>query len=80
MVYSGDIVVGDKDGVVLGDVGFFQSIIDLAEEIERTELTVLTKIKNNVSLSELLNLQAHVKKIKSGEESSLQFKIDKGAS
>ena len=76
MVSSGDIVVGDKDGVVVGNVNFFQSVVDLAEEIERAEAFILKKLQNNVPLSKLLNLETHLKKIESGEESVLQFKVD----
>ena len=76
MVSSGDIVVGDKDGVVVGNVNFFQSVVDLAEEIERAEAFILKKLQNNVPLSKLLNLETHLKKIESGEKSVLQFKVD----
>ena len=76
MVSSGDIVVGDKDGVVVGNVSFFQSVVELAEEIERAEAFVLNKLQDNVPLSKLLNLEAHLKKVECGEESTLQFKLD----
>ena len=76
MVSSGDIVVGDKDGVVVGNVNFFQSVVGLAEEIERAEAFILKKLQNNVPLSKLLNLETHLKKIESGEESVLQFEVD----
>ncbi len=76
MVSSEDIVVGDKDGVVVGNEKFFQSIIELAEEIERAEAFILKKLQNNVPLSKLLNLETHLKKIESGKESALQFKLD----
>ena len=76
-VFSGDIVVGDKDGVIVGGPHFFQGIVDMAEEIEEKESAILNKIKSDIPLSSLLNLKEHMERLEKGENSNLQFEIDR---
>ncbi len=75
-VYSGDVIVGDRDGLVVADLAFFQNIIGKAEEIEKKELDLMDKMKNGIPLSSMLNLREHVDSLMRGESGSLQFKIE----
>ena len=75
-VYSGDVIVGDRDGIVVADLPFFQNIIGKAEEIEKKELELMDKMKNGISLTSMLNLEEYVDGLKRGESASLQFKVE----
>ena len=75
-VYSGDVIVGDGDGIVVGDLAFFQNIIGKAEEIEKKEQELMDKMKNGIPLSNMLNLREYIESLRRGESGSLQFKIE----
>ena len=43
-VFSGDILVGDKDGVIIAKLEHFESIVEAAEEIEEKEFDLLNRM------------------------------------
>lgn len=73
MVQPGDYLVGDADGIVVGSVSEFLSIIDRAEEIEKFEAELRMKIFNGSSLLEYMNYEEHLSALQSGQESKLNF-------
>jgi 4-hydroxy-4-methyl-2-oxoglutarate aldolase len=73
MVQPGDYLVGDADGIVVGSVLEFLSIIDRAQEIEKFEAELRMKIFNGSSLLEYMNYEEHLSALQSGQESKLNF-------
>jgi regulator of RNase E activity RraA len=73
MVQPGDYLVGDADGIVVGSISEFLSIIDRAEEIEKFEAELRMKIFNGSSLLEYMNYDEHLATLQSGQESKLNF-------
>lgn len=72
-VQPGDYLVGDADGIVVGSITEFTSIIDRAEEIEKFEAELRMKIVNGSSLLEYMNYDEHLSALQSGQESKLNF-------
>ena len=72
-VHPGDYLVGDADGIVVGSISEFTSIIDRAEEIEKFEAELRMKIVNGSSLLEYMNYDEHLSALQSGQESKLNF-------
>ena len=74
-VLPGDIVFGDDDGIVVMSEEEVAEILDAAEGIQQKEEKVFRKMKEGVSLLEMLNFSEHYEKIRKGEESKLTFII-----
>jgi 4-hydroxy-4-methyl-2-oxoglutarate aldolase len=72
-VHPGDYLVGDADGIVVGSIIEFTSIIDRAEEIEKFEAELRMKIVNDSSLLDYMNYDEHLSALQSGKESKLNF-------
>lgn len=72
-VHPGDYLVGDADGIVVGSISEFTSIIDRVEEIEKFEAELRMKIVNGSSLLEYMNYDEHLSALQSGQESKLNF-------
>jgi 4-hydroxy-4-methyl-2-oxoglutarate aldolase len=72
-VHPGDYLVGDADGIVVGSITEFTSIIDRAEEIEKFEAELRMKIVNDSSLLDYMNYDEHLSALQSGKESKLNF-------
>jgi regulator of RNase E activity RraA len=74
-VKPGDIIFGDRDGVVVISEEEISKILDTAESIQQKEELVLEEIKKDNSLLDMLNFSEHFDKISKGEPSTLVFKI-----
>ena len=72
-VHPGDYLVGDADGIVVGSISEFTSIIDRVEEIEKFEAELRMKIVNDSSLLDYMNYDEHLSALQSGQESKLNF-------
>lgn len=72
-VQPGDYLVGDADGIVVGSISEFTSIIDRVEEIEKFEAELRMKIVNDSSLLDYMNYDEHLSALQSGKESKLNF-------
>jgi len=70
-VSSGDVVVGDDDGLVIGPRAQLEACLERAAEIERVEAAVLAGVQGGQSLIEMTNLAEHVARLRAGERSSL---------
>ena len=75
-VSTGDILVGDGDGVVVIDPNDLNETVQIAAEIERKESIILKKLRAGVTLSSMLNLEQHLEKLRQESESYLGFVID----
>jgi RraA family protein len=70
-----DILFGDDDGVVVASEAELLSLIENAVAIEEAERELLKQINSGKPLVEMLNFKEHVKGLKAGTNSSLQFKL-----
>jgi 4-hydroxy-4-methyl-2-oxoglutarate aldolase len=73
-VSSGDIVVGDGDGILVGSVKTFERVIGVAENIVQAERNILQGISQGVSLMKMCNYDEHIKLRKNGKESALEWR------
>lgn len=71
IVRAGDIIVGDSDGVVVIDVHDLEEVVRLAEVRRENEKVVLRKMKQGISLLDMLNLDEHFANIRKGKKSKL---------
>jgi 4-hydroxy-4-methyl-2-oxoglutarate aldolase len=72
---QGDVVVADFDGVVILTGQELEDALPRAREIQESEAVVLERIRAGVPLAEFLNLEDHLARRRSGEESQLQFRL-----
>jgi 4-hydroxy-4-methyl-2-oxoglutarate aldolase len=75
-VYSGEILVGDDDGIVVVSDAELDAALQTAEAIQRREGTIRAAIQSGTSLFEQLNFTAHLESLQSGRASSLTFTVE----
>ena len=73
-VSSGDIIVGDGDGILVGTMESFEQVIDVAENIVEAERNILKGISQGVSLMKMCNYDEHIELRKNGKESALDWR------
>ena len=73
-IRSGDIVIGDADGIIVADIESLENIIDSAENIVTKEAEIMDAMKKGQSLHSLTNYSDHFDKLQRGKESTLKFK------
>ena len=73
LVHPGDVVVGDRDGVVVAGRGELERVLPAAERVQAAEATVLERMAAGESLFEHLNLDEHYASVSRGEPSSLRL-------
>ena len=72
-VHPGDILLGDDDGIVVASEEELIEMIPMAEAIQEKEARILKRMESGESLLNMLNYDEHVRRIKAGEESKLDF-------
>lgn len=72
-VRSGDLVLADDDGVVVGSPTEVADAIDGAEAIQTREEALRTAIERGESLFDHLNVDEHVAALRDGRDSRLAF-------
>ena len=75
VVNPGDIIFGDQDGVVVATTGRLAELIPLAEQRRDSETVALRRMADGDSLFDMLNLDEHLEKVRTGEPSTLEFTI-----
>ena len=73
-VSSGDIIVGDGDGILVGPMESFERVIDVAENIVEAERNILKGIQQGISLMKMCNYDEHFELRKNGKESALDWR------
>jgi 4-hydroxy-4-methyl-2-oxoglutarate aldolase len=71
----GEIAVADDDGIVVGTIGTFESLIPVAKMIQETEANIRAGITNGTELVAMTNFKDHLKKRLAENESALEFHI-----
>ena len=69
-VRPGDILLGDDDGVVVGDDAELEAAIETAETIQFREEALRASISAGTSLFTALNFDEHVARLRAGQPSS----------
>ena len=72
-VSPGDIVFGDDDGIVVMTEREIETILDVAESIQKIEEKVMKKMEAKTSLFLLMNFPDHYERISNGQDSKLEF-------
>jgi RraA family protein len=74
IVGPGDVVVGDRDGVVVVSESDLPELLPRAEEVQRTEAAVMERVERGECLLDLLNFAEHRDAVRQGKPSRLQFR------
>ena len=74
-VNPGDVLFGDDDGILIGSEAELLNAIENALAIEDAERELLRQMHSGKPLAELLNFKEHVEALKTGIDSSLQFRL-----
>jgi len=73
-VAPGDLVMGDEDGLLVAAADELAGPIERAEEIQATEAAVRAAVARGESLFDHLDYEAHLARLRAGEESRLRFR------
>lgn len=74
-VNPGDLVVGDLDGVVVGDLDTFTRILPLAQQIQEIEGKLRDAILEGTPLTDNTNFKDHLESRLQSRPSNLEFKV-----
>ncbi|CZG40041.1 4-hydroxy-2-oxoglutarate aldolase [Legionella pneumophila] len=72
-VNPGDLILADRDGIVVMSKEEAVSAINKAEEIKEKEALALSRIHDGARFDEICNLQEHMRNIEEHKPSKLQF-------
>lgn len=72
-VESGDVVIGDRDGIVVVSEAGLLALLPRAEEVQRTEAAVLERLERGEGLLGMLNLAEHCDALERGRPSKLRI-------
>lgn len=75
-VDPGDIVFGDHDGIVVISGDELLGIIEVAENVQRTEEKVMLNMNKGKSLFDCLNFDEYYRNIEKNEQNQLKFIVD----
>ena len=74
-VRSGDIVIADRDGIIVLDPATAAAQLAAALEIKVAEARVVARLQGGATLGECLNLDEHVERLSRDEPSTLHFTV-----
>jgi RraA family protein len=72
-VEPGDVVIGDRDGVVVVSEAELLALLPRAEEVQRAEARVLERLERGEGLLGMLNFAEHCDALKQGSPSKLRI-------
>jgi regulator of RNase E activity RraA len=72
-VRTGDLVLGDDDGLVVATEDEVLAVLDDAEVIQQREEALRTQIAAGLSLFDRINYDEHVAAVHAGRDSRLTF-------
>jgi RraA family protein len=73
MVAPGDVIVGDRDGIVVVSEEELIALLPRAEEVQRTEAKVLERLERGDGLLGMLNFAEHYTALEQGRPSKLRI-------
>lgn len=74
-VRAGDIVIADRDGIVVLDPGTALARLTAAAEVMAAEARVVARLAEGATLGDCLNVAEHAERLARGEPSSLRFTV-----
>jgi RraA family protein len=74
-VEPGDVVLGDRDGIVVVSESELLTLLPRAEEVKRTEAVVLQRLERGECLLDMLNFAEHCDSLQQGKPSKLRFQL-----
>jgi RraA family protein len=74
-VAPGDMLIGDRDGIVVVSESELLALFGRAEEVQRTEAVVMERLERGECLLDLLNFAEHCDALQQGRPSQLRFKL-----
>lgn len=74
-VAPGDILFGDDDGIIVATPSELAQIIPIAEDIQAKETLILERMRQGMSLLDMLNFSEHYVQVTSNRESKLKFSL-----
>jgi RraA family protein len=72
-VAPGDVLIGDRDGIVVVSAAELLELLPQAEEVERTEARVLERLERGEGLLGMLNFAEHCGALEQGRPSKLRI-------
>jgi RraA family protein len=72
-VQPGDVIIGDRDGVVVVSEAELLALLPRAEEVQRTETAVLERLERGQGLLGMLNFAEHCDALEQGRPSKLRI-------
>ena len=72
-VAPGDLVIGDRDGIVVLSEAELLALLPRAEEVQRTEEAVMRRLERGECLLDMLNCAEHWEALEQGRPSKLRF-------
>ena len=76
VVYPGDVLLGDEDGIVVASAAEFAALVPQARAIESRETEIRARMAAGQPLTAMINLAEHVAALGRGEASKLAFRLD----
>jgi regulator of RNase E activity RraA len=73
-VAPGDVVIGDRDGIVVVSEAELLALLPRAEEVQRTEAAVLERLERGEGLLGMLNFAEHCNVLEQGRPSKLRIR------
>jgi 4-hydroxy-4-methyl-2-oxoglutarate aldolase len=73
-VEPGDVVFGDRDGIVVVSEAELLALLPQAEEVQRTEAKVLKRVERGEGLLGMLNFAEHCDALSEGRPSKLRLR------
>lgn len=74
-INPGDIIIADKEGIVILDPSKAIQILEAAIKIKTTENKVIQELNKGNTLSDCLNVDEHTNHLKQGKISKLRFTV-----
>lgn len=74
-VAPGDLIVGDRDGIVVVSELEAAELLPRAEAVQRAEAEVMKRMEQGQSLIDMLNLAEHCAAVEEGRASKLRFQV-----
>jgi 4-hydroxy-4-methyl-2-oxoglutarate aldolase len=74
-VGPGDVVIGDRDGIVVVSESDLLALLPRAEEVQRTEAAVMERLERGEGLLDMLNFGEYCDATQQGKPSRLRFRL-----
>src|SRR5262245_54231860 len=72
-VSPGELVIGDRDGIIVVSESELLALLARAEEVQRTEEAVMQRLEQGECLLDMLNCAEHCASLEQGRPSKLRF-------